>query len=193
MSKGRAFLIGNGYSLASQRLDELKGEITFAMNGIAAMFPFTCWRPTYYVMVTTRYRADGDFRALVETAVKSAERSFIDVEYKEKNFFKRDDVTFIKTHERLEWYEANIYSKYATSMLTAIQLADSLGYSPLYLLGVDGYREVGCNHFAENYFLSAIDVQADNKAMKEAYEFAKRHCLVYDMTDSEGFGVFERG
>jgi hypothetical protein len=37
-----------------------------------------------------------------------------------------------------------------------------------------------------------IDVEADNKAMKEAYEFAKGYCQIFDLTESQGFGVFER-
>ena len=196
MSKGEAYLIGNGYSLTPERLDTLKGKITFAMNGIARIFPFTDWRPTFYIMVTTRYRQDANFRLDVENAVKSSELSFIDKEYSEKNFFKsRDDVRFIETHERLEWCNdlTNI-SKFATSMLTAMQIASFMGYDPLYLYGVDGYRREGQNHFSGDYYVGDFDFEEEQKNARIAYEFARNNCpsKIIDLTESQGFGVYDR-
>lgn len=194
-SRGRAYLIGNGYSLTAGTLDSLKSEVTFAMNGIAGMFPLTEWRPTYYVMVTTRCMNDVDFRLKAQEAVIAAKTSFVDSSYKGKNYFSGDaDVCYIETHELLEWSNNySMVSKYATSMLSAMQIAAALGYGPLYLYGVDGYREAN-NHCFGDYFDGFIDVAEDNKNMRAAYEFAKAHCPVqiYDLTESEGFGVFER-
>ena len=191
-----AYLIGNGYSLTSERLDTLKGKITFAMNGIAGMFSRTDWRPTFYIRVTTRYRQDGNFRLDVENAVKSSELSFIDKEYSEKNFFKtRDDVRFVETHERLEWCnDLTCLSKFATSMITAMQIASFMGFDPLYLYGVDGYRKEGQNHFSSNYYMGTFDFEEEQNNSRIAYEFARDNCpsKIYDLTESQGFGVFPR-
>jgi hypothetical protein len=194
-SRGSAYLIGNGYSLTPERLDTLKDEVTFAMNGIASIFSKTDWRPTYYVMVTTRYRSDTNFRALVEEAVRSAQVSFIDYEYREKNFFKRPDIEFVKTYERLEWNTGvEEVSKFATSMFTALQIASALGFCPLYLYGVDGYRTNGANHFDGDYYNGNYELEEENINMRLAYEYAEKHCpyKIIDLTESEGFGVFSR-
>lgn len=196
-SKGRAYLVGGGYSLTASTLDALAGEASFSMNNIAGIFGRTLWRPTYYVMVTTRYKTDPEFRERAERAVAAAELSFVDAAYKDVEFFKnRDDVVFVGTHEGLEWGQGlGRISKYATSMLAALQIAAWLGYGPLFLLGVDGYRLGGANHFAGGeYNTNEIDVDTENAHMREAYEFAKAHCPVsiYDLTESEGYGVFDR-
>lgn len=47
----RAWIIGNGPSLMYTPLGLLKDEITFAVNHIAKIFPYTDWRPTYYARV----------------------------------------------------------------------------------------------------------------------------------------------
>ena len=47
----RAFILGNGSSLAGVNLDLLIGETTFACNRIHQKYPEFEWRPTYYVMV----------------------------------------------------------------------------------------------------------------------------------------------
>jgi hypothetical protein len=47
-SNKRAFIIGNGPSLAVDDLELRKDEITFAANKIWLLFNQTEWRPTYY-------------------------------------------------------------------------------------------------------------------------------------------------
>lgn len=195
--KGEAHLIGNGYSLTPECLDALIGKVTFGMNNISAMFGRTAWRPTYYVMVTTRYMHDNEFRVRAEEAVSVATISFIDAAYREKEFFRgRENIYFVETHERLEWNtDLCTISKYATSMLSTIQIASMLGYAPLYLYGVDGYRKEGCNHFPGGEY-NTVEIEADeeNANMRAAYAFAKAHCpaQIYDLTESEGYGVFDR-
>lgn len=196
MSNRSAYLIGNGYSLTPEALEKIEG-VSFAMNNIASMFDRTAWRPTYYVMVSTRYTGDPEFREKVERAVDAAQLSFIDAAYRDKDFFQnRDDVVFVGTHELLTWgTELTYLSKFATSMLTAIQIAAWYRFEPLYLLGVDGYRENGANHYpGGEYSTSEIDVNEENENMRKAYQFAAQKCPVkiYDLTESEGYGVFER-
>jgi hypothetical protein len=197
VSKGKAYLIGNGYSLTPERLDALEDDITFAMNNIAGMFDKTIWRPTYYVMVSTRYTSDPEFRDRVERAVDAAQLSFIDAAYRDKSFFQhRNDIVFVGTHEQMIWGNTlTSMSKYATSMLTAMQIAAWYRYDPLYLLGVDGYRAEGANHFiGGEYSTTEIDVNEENENMRKAYQFARQKCpfQIYDLTESEGYGVFER-
>ncbi|MFC2055928.1 hypothetical protein ACFLV7_16775 [Chloroflexota bacterium] len=46
----RCFVIGNGPSLSTTDLDQLRGEVTFACNKIYLAFNETDWRPTYYAV-----------------------------------------------------------------------------------------------------------------------------------------------
>jgi hypothetical protein len=47
----RAFVVGNGPSLAAADLDRLRGEISFASNKIYLIFDQTGWRPTYLTAI----------------------------------------------------------------------------------------------------------------------------------------------
>ncbi len=47
-ASGRCFVIGNGPSLKVEDLEALKNETTFASNRIYGLFERTSWRPTYY-------------------------------------------------------------------------------------------------------------------------------------------------
>lgn len=193
---GEAHLIGNGYSLTAPFLDTLTNKVTFAMNGIAKIFPFTAWRPMFYIMVSTRYHNDDpEFQEAVHLAVRASHRAFISSYCEDVPFFREQkNVCFINANEDLTWYSKGIFSKYATSMLTAIQLASFMGYDPLILHGVDGYRRFGRNHFTSDYYKGERPAIEQNETMQCAYIFARENCpsKIYDATLGSGMNVFER-
>lgn len=197
-SKGEAHLVGNGYSLTIETLESLKGKVSFAMNGIALEYHLTDWRPTYYVMFSTRANGDRVFRSLVLHAISECQTAYIDSMYADNDDFNRlPNVIFVNTKEKLLWSDnLERIGKYATGMFVAIEIAAILGYSPLYLYGVDGYRcKDGGNHFCSEYFTGVIpNVDEENENMRQAYKFIKEHCPVriIDRTASAGFGIFER-
>ncbi len=147
----RCFLIGNGPSLCVEDLDKLKNETTFACNSIYALFPYTEWRPTYYVATDTiqteilsRERIIGE----ISQQVKSCFLSFSAFEKINKHFdennrirflncvwgvLKKDNVLKVRLSDEID---KRVYTV-GTVMYVMMQIALYMGFSEIYLLGVD--------------------------------------------------------
>ncbi len=135
----RCFIIGTGPSLTLSDLDLLKGEITFASNRIYELLNKTSWRPTYYMCqdhdIINRF---GDNIATID-----ADMMFIPVEYKKR--FTDGKFRFFVLQERLYYPNMAKFSKNASKAIQqgytvtygAIQMAVYMGFSEIYLLGID--------------------------------------------------------
>ena len=126
----RAFVIGNGPSLARTPPPRLRGEITFGCNGIFLLEGFV---PTYYC---------------VEDVLVAEDRAAQINGLPWTKFFPADLQRFL-THghffnvERVAWVDrfaedfAQGIQVNATVTFTMIQLAFFMGCDPVYLIGVD--------------------------------------------------------
>src|SRR5262245_59207392 len=159
----RCFVIGNGPSLKQTDLLLLNGEYTFCTNRIYLMLDQLGFKPTYYVV-------SNDL--IVEQCARDIEKlpmpKFVGWHTRDMIEFTKD-MTFLWTRCSLRsWFftdrtdgcwEGN------TVTIVAIQLAYYMGFSDVYLLGVDhSYKFEGAphaeqtstgddpNHFAPNYF-----------------------------------------
>ena len=138
----RCFIIGNGPSLTPSDLDLLKGEESFAFNRINFMFDKTDWRPTYYMCV------DADVLEMNTDDICNLDLPCILLGRKLKNDL--DDrfhiicdyapFTVNKWNYSKPFVSEDV-SKYFCSCYTvtfdALQLAIYMGYTEIYLLGVD--------------------------------------------------------
>lgn len=166
----RCFVVGTGLSLRKTNLDLLVDEYTFGMHRIGMRFDKTIWRPYYYFCVTTRTR-QSEYRRDVVCAIEQAEHSFIAERTRD---YLEDDVwdakgTWIKARYigiALDHYNPKCYftdidnceiSVYGMSTFGCIQIADYMGFNPIYLVGMDlGYQAHGAcgadrSHFHEDY------------------------------------------
>lgn len=135
----RCFIIGTGPSLTVSDLEKLSGEVTFATNRIYELFDKTTWRPTYYV------NQDHNLIKNFPDKIKEvdAKKKFLPVDY--KDVFIEDNVQFFVLKHK-EFYPKkapfsfNVY-KYLAQGFTvtygAIQIAKYMGFSEIYLLGID--------------------------------------------------------
>lgn len=173
----RAFVIGNGKSLASMNLDLLENEVTFGCNRIHLIYPKTKMRVKHYVrsegmellnfpdpMIWAHdvlYHLNDPncttwlnpyFRAkLTEAGLskewhneKPAMVNWIGACTHYLTHYDKDDCP-------VQWHLPNFCS-YGSSVTVAVQIAVSLGYSPIYLIGCDlGYQDNKPNHFTEDY------------------------------------------
>lgn len=135
----RCFIVGTGPSLTINDLELLKNEITFAPNRIYELLNNTSWRPTYYLC------QDHNIIKQFGDKIKSidAELLFLPVEYVDE--FLGDKFRFFVLREN-EFYPDNAdfsfcIDKYIAQGYTvtygAIQLAFYMGFSEIYLVGVD--------------------------------------------------------
>lgn len=210
----RCFIIGNGPSLTSDDLDALKDEVTFASNRIFKMFDKTDWRPTYYAILDESIACDDDVPPNVNAL--DCELKFI---RKQGWFVCRaiKNPCFLHT-----WYGGQyvgnpefsadltkgIYT-IATVTYSLIQIARYMGFSEIYLIGVDHKyanerKQDGSivkNEGIKSYFGKQENLEkkvvAATWEMEKAYQYAedysrKNGFRIYNATRGGYLEVFER-
>ena len=172
---GRCFCVGNGPSLRDTPLHLLNDEYTFGLNRVAEIYPFTSWRPTFYVNVTVAASDEGwggsAKEAMVDTpsfvgygglcylleakgAVLNVPKHVFPVWVADDKPTQEDPDPAIWSHDPSGWV-----SKYGSSMLAVMEIAVYLGFKELIMVGCDlGWKpfdyeeDKDPNHFTEDYW-----------------------------------------
>lgn len=196
----RCFVIGNGPSLTAEDLELLKGEITFAANRIYMLFDRTDWRPTYYFCVDNMLYG-ADHRKINKI---DAELRFIPLEraleagevYGQITYYNRG-VNYLKIKDgKSVWgdpeFSDNVVENVcggATVIYDILQFAVYMGFSQIYLLGVDCsislevfedgsvvHHDIGKDHFDDDYSKGIFVLPAPLYASRLAFQKAKKIC-----------------
>lgn len=205
----RCFIVATGPSLRMEDLKTLHDhhEICISMNRIYNLFDQTEWRPDYYVIEDAKMIED-----------LSDEISEIDLPYKfvaanPECYWTREKAhSSIKYQMIVQNYKekpgfSECFEKYVyngrTVTYVCLQLAAYMGFSEVYLLGVDFnysknlYAEE--NHFKgyhksnPNVRLNQIDPERMRLAYEKAKEYGKTHDIrIYNATRGGKLEVFER-
>lgn len=136
----RCFIIGNGPSLDVKDLEKLKGEICFGTHRIYEIFDNTDWRPTYYCAQDCK---------LIESSTKKINQ--LKAKYKffatpsGKCFRGLKDGTFVRIDIRSFYPELPEFSEDISDCIfegftvsyMCFQIAAYMGFSEIYLLGID--------------------------------------------------------
>ncbi len=148
----RCFLIGNGPSLRAEDLDKLRNEKTIACNLVYQLFDQTNWRPTYHCITDSVYAKN----MYLEFADR-IEGTFFTNAYARK-FMKRTprDTVYVYNLRREPYrVHGNMLAYYhparATVMSFMIELAVYMGFTEIFLLGVDCTNSFTTGHFMPNY------------------------------------------
>lgn len=215
----RCFIIGNGPSLNVDDLNKLKDEDTFAFNRIFYMFEKTEWRPTYYMCV------DSDVLSLNMSEIQKLELDNIILSYISKNMIDSSIVDKKNIHFLYDYSRFTV-NRYAfdkpyiseevsdhfcfcfTVTYDAIQLAMYMGYSEIYLIGVDHNYSVKTDSkgritrddSVKDYFeglektsITLMNYEATTAAYKCAREYADKHGIkIYNATRGGKLEEFER-
>lgn len=213
----KCFIIGNGPSLRAEDLDRIqeKGIPTFATNRVFKIFEQTKWRPTYYVSEDILLMRDAQ-EIIRDMPVK---KRFIPINLKwyEGVRIPNADYFYIEYQKPLQ--ETFCLSDdiphcircRGTVTMTCIQLAVYMGFSEIYLIGVDHnfakmFDKNGNvvldpsvkNHFAEDYDKGIQDQGFQVDAATEAYMDAERLSRkmgtfrIYNATRGGKLEVYER-
>ena len=144
----RCFIIGTGPSLTTDDLELLKDEVCFGSNRIFEIYPRTTWRPTYYM--------NQDFKLIEKFADEIGALDtwaiFMPMDVKEKfaanplcRFFVLRHKEFYpgdaEFSENLHHYMGQGF----TVTYGAIQMARYMGFSEVYLLGIDHNYSISLN------------------------------------------------
>lgn len=217
----RCFLIGNGPSLRPEDLDLLKGEITFAANRIYMLFNKTEWRPTYY------FCADSGLYSMDHRKIRGidAELRFVSLNtgilagkvYDEVTYYNQG-MNFVEVKQGKVVFKNKVNFSYdaekvvyggGTILYDALQWAVYMGFSEVYLLGVDcNYKfertvdgkvienDIKKEHFDEKYDVGRTWA-AEVFRLIMAWEQAKKSCeergiVIKNATRGGKLEVFER-
>ena len=136
----RCFIIGTGPSLAVSDLEKLKEEVTISSNRIFEIFEQTDWRPVYYMNQDTRLI--NKFKDAISKL--QCRRKFLPIDV--KNLFDNsDDISFFVLRHKEFYPKTADFSTHIDRFLGqgftvtygAIQLAYYMGFTEVYLLGID--------------------------------------------------------
>jgi hypothetical protein len=143
--RGRCFIVGNGPSLNKTDLSLLKDEYTIGVNGIFYKYDEIGFEPTYYVVEDNHVIADNLKRIIeIDYAIKLFPDVYADVIGNTPHtfFFPMDIGFYLASHPD---FERPRFSKDITEVVYAgqtvtyvnLQLAFYMGFSEVYLIGVD--------------------------------------------------------
>lgn len=211
----RCFILGNGPSLTIDDLNKLKNEDTFAFNRIYFMFDKTDWRPTYYMCVDV-----GVLGMNLPTMEKLKLPNIILSDIARKSVKDSSNIHYLYDYSRFKvnrWgfdrpYVSEDVSDHCCFCFTvtydAIQLAIYMGYSEIYLLGVDHNYSVKTDskgritrdESVKDYFeglektaITAMNYEATTAAFEAARRYADEHNIVIKNATRGGkLEVFER-
>ncbi len=202
------FIVATGPSLTSQDLDTLKkhGHTTISMNNIFPIFYHTTWRPNYYAV------CDRTALKIWKDEIISSDipTKFISTFCDNFSEFSLDkSVIGINCNYDREIKEFPKFSTDISKVIylgwtvtyICIQLAIYMGFSKIYLLGVDfsasKIKDPSKRHFNENYDSKTGLYQTDDTLMlncyQKAYDIAKYLGIkIYNATRGGYLEVFER-
>ena len=214
----QCFIVANGPSLRAEDLDKLAdlGEITFAMNRIYKMFDQTKWRPTCYVCEDELIAQSQQ----AEINAIQAKEKFLPAELKwYHNVHIKNSLWFHINYNDEKRYPYSFSTDIAhqvdcrgTVTFTCMEFAAYMGFSEIYLLGVDHNYQVTIDidgnvvvdPSAKDYFCDGYDSDIKDKVVHDmgnntrAYLDAKEYCLqsgkcsIYNATRGGKLEVFER-
>jgi hypothetical protein len=160
----RCFVVGNGPSLTKTNLDLLVGQPSFACNDIHLIYPYTTWRPTFYVR-SERF-AEGVKEDVwlpsVEETLKAGAECHLSGYYQNHVPKLKGVVTELKhcTHHTknfddidcpTEWHLPWL-CQFGGSLIVAMQIALLKGFTEIVLVGCDlNYRDGKPSHFDNDY------------------------------------------
>lgn len=200
------FFIGNGPSLRAEDLDRLEeqGMVTFGVNRIAQIFDQTKWRPTYFAMSDP-----APFRDPVASHPDRIAKEYSFCSDISQAFWQNNTsdkiIRYHQTHNicrRIEHSFSQDISRVirfgATVSYECMQIAAYMGFSRIYLLGVDGFAASGASkrhgHF---YQEQGVMSQHYDTMMHTAYRTARKYAdthgiKIYNATRGGYVEEFER-
>lgn len=230
----RCFIIANGPSLNSQDLTLLKNEITFGVNNLMATKAYNQILPKFYTIVDSNFFND-DYEVLSDNlkSLKTLKHKPVCIfpvskkQYIEKYELDKElEIIYVaydiekSTKIKSEFYLSSLLPYSLNVANVSLYAAISMGFSEIYLLGVDmtgvlhTYDEKGefkdSGHFFESderlaeYESKKFNVRKNEEMLKIygkvfqqfrlAYEYAKKRGIkIVNLTASGALDIFPIG
>jgi hypothetical protein len=149
----RCFIIGNGPSLCAEDLDRLTGEYAFGFNRIYKIFDQTSWRPTFYCSEDSKMLGN----CLDEVSQLDLKYKFIPYQLALWCGMKVRGATYFLVNQKALVPDEHHFSPSAnagfstgnTIAYTAMQMAVYMGFTEIYLIGIDHSFSTSVNDAGE--------------------------------------------
>lgn len=216
----RCFLIGTGPSLKAADLELIKKEYSIGCNMLYKLYDQTAWRPTYYCMTDRVYakHQSPEMVRYVDVPIFTPKSTYRRMAGKSEHMIYVNDIYDYETYKIRGKMLSYCWLK-ASVMLFMMELAVYMGFSEIYLLGVDCTNTYTANgHFTKDYMKEDTKKAEDQRMRRdlkkkqltpeemgfhnyrrsiEAYgvvhEFAKAHGVrIYNATRGGDLEVFPR-
>jgi hypothetical protein len=183
MQGKRCFIIGTGPSLRLSDLDLLKNEDCFGTNTVFKIFDQTRWRPKYYVSMDDKVLQTEVYKNLTYIAnncefvfIRRLSGHKLDLEGIPENVRFMYVREFFTPDSHVLFSDDIVKQVYASGTVTymCMQIAAWLGYTEIYLLGVD------CNYSFQslNGVITKTDTVSDHM---ETLEYKNAYMADIDM------------
>ena len=212
----RCFILGNGPSLTVDDLNMLSNEDTFAFNRIYYIFEKTDWRPTYYMCVDAGVIGMN----LPEIEKLNLPIVFLSEIARSKVKVQKANIHYIYDYSKFKINRFGFDAPYVSEDVSrhfcfcftvtydALQLAIYMGYSEIYLLGVDHNYSVKVDskghvtkdESIKDYFeglektaITAMNYEATTAAFEATRKYADEHGItIKNATRGGKLEAFER-
>jgi len=210
----RCFIIGNGPSLREDDLEMIfkHGDVSFAANRIYNLFPDVTWRPTYYGVCDIKLFNNSRNEINKVEGIKFIPLDIFSQAANNKEGYytwSRVPVTFFNLPPRFADKMTKCFGEGGTITYHFLQMAVSMGFKEIYLLGIDFSFSYGIgpdgkyfedktikqNHHAkDNAPLDTVpNLYNQIRAYEAAKEYAQRNGIhIYNATRGGKLEVFER-
>ncbi len=214
----RCFIIGNGPSLRAEDLQKLheNHEITFACNKIYNIFDQTDWRPDFYFIFDV-WLLKSAMKGILNVVPKIC--SFYNYAFCNGTIMLIDSEEIIPIYNMPEQPTVNCMPRFSkdistyhsnggTVSYTMLQAAYYMGFSEVYLLGLDHYqmslKEAGkINHFYDEskenvyeilpeYVKENTHIQQFNAHLSARYAFEEDNRKILNATRGGYLEAYER-
>lgn len=212
----RCFIIGNGPSLNVADLEQLKDEYTFAFNRIYCIFDQTEWRPTFYCTQDEKIVRNSlkEIKSKIDTPFVFAPidlKWYYELNLETEYYFSQKQV---KSEIEYPEFSEDISHKIGvgnTVAYTAMQIAVYMGFTKIYLLGVDhsfhisqdregniivdpDVKDYFCKEYnkdRDSLFIPKLDVST--LSYVAAYRYTRYHDVeIYNATRGGKLEIFPR-
>ena len=211
----RCFVIGNGPSLQAEDLEKLKGEFSFASNRVYKIFAKTSWRPMFYCSEDAKMLAG----CVNEVSAMNVAYKFIPYYLHQWYGFSIRNATYFLFDPKQKYGTLGDFCPDAfhgfggssTVTYTAMQMAVFMGFTEIYLLGVDhsfstsmnNKGEIVIDKTAKDYFddsynadkhkLDIPNTEQSTLAYRAARAYADQHGIkILNATRGGKLEVFDR-
>ena len=198
----RCFIIGNGPSLKYDDLEQLKNEITLVSNSFIKIVNKLSFKPTYYFSQDATVIKDN----LIHIRNTKDITKFIYSYFNQWRYYVNGAINYISKKEMIGFSDDIVKGVYDgwTVTQSMIQFAVYMGFSEIYLLGVDfNYAKDNTEINADCYFDKTMFNTKLNYALPQteislaAFTKLREYCdrngiKIYNATRGGKLEVFER-